>query len=97
MTGSLHVGPTCGVRIAIRQQLYVELEFAPHTSDNDRGCLVELLAAQAGLVDVVITHWPPTKAAIHPKFEGDALNPYLINDRDDPGAPGRREALRSSG
>ena len=43
----------------------------------------ERLAAQAGQVDVVITHWPPTKDAIHPKHEGDALNPYFINDRAD--------------
>ena len=41
-----------------------------------------LLAAQAGCVDVVITHWPPTKEAIHPKFDGDPLNPYFINDRE---------------
>ena len=43
----------------------------------------DLLAAQAGQVDVVITHWPPTKGAIHPRFEGDMLNPYFINDRED--------------
>ena len=43
----------------------------------------ELLAAQAGKVEVIITHWPPTKGAIHPKFEGDKLNPYFYNDRED--------------
>ena len=43
----------------------------------------ELLAAQAGRVDVMITHWPPTKDALHPKFEGNELNPYFINDRED--------------
>ena len=43
----------------------------------------ELLAAQAGKVDVIITHWPPTKAAMHPKFKGDKLNPYFYNDRED--------------
>ena len=43
----------------------------------------ELLAMQAGKVDVVITHWPPTKEAIHQIFKGDALNPYFINDRED--------------
>ena len=42
-----------------------------------------LLARQAGRVDVVITHWPPTLEAIHPKFEGDEMNPYFINDRED--------------
>ncbi len=43
----------------------------------------DLLSAQAGQVDVVITHWPPTKEAIHPIFDGDKLNPYFINDRED--------------
>lgn len=43
----------------------------------------DALQSQAGRVDVVITHWPPTKAAIHPKFDGDALNPYFINDEPD--------------
>ena len=43
----------------------------------------ERLLAQAGQVDVVITHWPPTKAALHPQFEGDSLNPYVYNDRED--------------
>ena len=36
-----------------------------------------MLRAQAGNVDVVITHWPPTRDATHPKFEGDSLNPYF--------------------
>ena len=39
------------------------------------------LEAQAGEVDVVITHWPPTRDAMHPKFEGDCLNPYFYNLR----------------
>ena len=43
----------------------------------------ELLREHAGALDVVITHWPPTKEAIHPKFDGDELNPYFINDRED--------------
>ena len=42
----------------------------------------DLLAAQGGQVDVVVTHWPPTKEAIHPKFYGDSLNPYFVNDRE---------------
>ena len=42
-----------------------------------------LLERQAGRVDVMITHWPPTLEAIHPKFEGDEINPYFINDRED--------------
>ena len=43
----------------------------------------DLLAAQASRVDVVITHWPPSKEAIHPIFEGDKYNAYFINDRED--------------
>ena len=43
----------------------------------------ESLREHAGALDVVITHWPPTKEAIHPKFDGDSLNPYFINDRED--------------
>ena len=43
----------------------------------------DLLAAQAGKADVVITHWPPTKGAIHPRLVGDPLNPYMFNDRED--------------
>ena len=41
------------------------------------------LEAQAGEVDVVITHWPPTRDAMHPKFEGDCLNPYFYNDHEE--------------
>ena len=43
----------------------------------------DLLVEQAGQVDVVVTHWPPTKGAIHPKFDGDSMNPYFVNDRED--------------
>ena len=43
----------------------------------------DLLREHAGRVDVVVTHWPPTKEAIHPKFDGDSLNPYFINDQED--------------
>ena len=50
---------------------------------NDHLVQTHLLEAQAGKVDVVVTHWPPTKAAIHPKFDGDILNPYFINDKED--------------
>ncbi len=42
----------------------------------------DLLRRYAGRVDVVVTHWPPTKEAIHPKFDGDSLNPYFINDKE---------------
>ena len=42
-----------------------------------------LLRAQAGSVDVVITHWPPTRQAIAPRFQGDRLNGYFVNDRED--------------
>ena len=42
----------------------------------------ELLRAQAGLVDVVITHWPPTRHATAPRFRDDALNGYFVNDQE---------------
>ncbi len=48
-----------------------------HHAQTDR------LAAEAGRVDVVVTHWPPTKEAMHPRFEGDALNAYFYNDQPD--------------
>ena len=41
------------------------------------------MLAHAGNVDVVVTHWPPTKDAIHPRYRGDRLNPYFINNRED--------------
>ena len=43
----------------------------------------KVLRAQAGEVDVVITHWPPTMDAIAPRLEGDDLNGYFVNDRED--------------
>lgn len=43
----------------------------------------EALRAQAGQVDVVITHWPPTRHATAPRFRGDALNGYFTNDKED--------------
>ena len=42
-----------------------------------------LLREQAGQVDVVVTHWPPTLVAVAPRFKGDALNGYFVNDRED--------------
>ena len=42
-----------------------------------------LLVERGGSADVDITHWPPTLEAIHPKFKGDALNPYFVNARED--------------
>ena len=42
-----------------------------------------LLDAVAGQVDVVVTHWPPTRDAIPVRLEGDALNCYYVNARAD--------------
>ena len=53
----------------------------------------ERLRAAAGEVDVVVTHWPPTKEAIHPRFYGDLLNPYFIKRPPRPGARGGRPAV----
>ena len=41
------------------------------------------LEAVAGQVDVVVTHWPPTRDAIPPRLERDPLNPYYCNSRAD--------------
>ena len=43
----------------------------------------KIMLSFAGKIDVVITHWPPTKEAIHPFYDGDPMNPYFINDRED--------------
>ena len=53
---------------------------ARHINQHLAQC--DLLAAQAGHVDVVVTHWPPTKGAMHPRFEGVSLSPYFYNDRE---------------
>ena len=37
----------------------------------------------AGQVDVVVTHWPPTLHAVAPRFSGDPLNGYFVNDCED--------------
>ena len=40
-----------------------------------------VLRAQAGCLDVVVTHWPPTRDARHPRYADDSLNPYYVNDK----------------
>ena len=41
----------------------------------------ENITAQAGKVDVVVTHFPPTLEAIDQElYNGDPFNPYFIND-----------------
>ena len=60
---------------------------------NHHMAQTDLLARQAGQVDVVITHWPPTKEAIHPKFDGDELKPLFHQRPRGPGAGDRREAV----
>ncbi|MXZ29020.1 MAG: hypothetical protein F4222_12705 [Gammaproteobacteria bacterium] len=42
-----------------------------------------LLREQAGWVDVVITHWPPTLHAVAPGFKDDALTGYFVNDNEE--------------
>ena len=50
---------------------------------NEHARQTRLLRQQAGSVDVVVTHWPPTRHAIAPRFEGDELNGYFVNDCED--------------
>ena len=45
----------------------------------------KLLRDEADLVDVVITHWPPARDAIAPRFKDDGMNGYFVNDREDLG------------
>ena len=52
-----------------------------HLSEHFRQ--TELLRALAGQVDVVITHWPPTRQAIAPRWRGNSLNGYFVNDQED--------------
>lgn len=33
--------------------------------------------------DIWVTHWPPFLQSIHPKYAGDPLNPYFVNDLED--------------
>lgn len=41
------------------------------------------LLMEAGFVDVVITHFPPSMKALDKKYEGSILNDYFINSEDD--------------
>ena len=54
---------------------------ARHLKEHARQ--TQLLSKEAGHVDVVITHWPPTIHAVAPQDEGDLLNGYYVNDRED--------------
>jgi len=54
---------------------------ARHQEEHARQTM--LLREEADLVDVVITHWPPTHDAFAPRFKGGGLNGYFVNDRED--------------
>lgn len=54
---------------------------ARHLDEHARQ--TRLLREQAGRVDVVVTHWPPTRDALAPRFKGDGLNSYFVNDRQE--------------
>ena len=68
-------------------------DFSPNYSDfgqwnikrhlEEHARQTRLLRDEADLVDVVITHWPPTRHAVAPRFKGDGLNNYFVNDRED--------------
>ncbi|MCY3988204.1 MAG: metallophosphoesterase [Gammaproteobacteria bacterium] len=68
-------------------------DFSPQFADSGRWTIARhldehasqtrLLREQAGRVDVVITHWPPTRAAVAPRFKDDGLNGYFVNDREE--------------
>ena len=79
-------------RSHLRDVEYGISDFSPKFSDFGRWTIARhlqeharqtrLLREQAGRVDVVITHWPPTLDAVAPRFEGDPLNGYFVNDRE---------------
>ena len=54
-----------------------------HRHIEEHHIQTEQLRAHAGEVDVVITHWPPTKQATAPRFSGSDMNAYFVNDRED--------------
>lgn len=41
------------------------------------------LARDPDVPKIVVTHWPPTRGSLHPRFANDALSPYFINDYPD--------------
>ena len=76
----------------LRDVEYAICDFSPKVSDFGRWTIARhleeharqtrLLREQAGQVDVVVTHWPPTRHAIAPRFEGDPYNGCFVNDRE---------------
>lgn len=48
-----------------------------HLEEHERQ--TALLREQAGKVDVVVTHWPPTRHATAPRFLNSLINPYFVN------------------
>ena len=54
---------------------------ARHLDEHARQ--TRLLREQAGRVDVIVTHWPPTRDALAPRFKGDSLNSYFVNDSEE--------------
>ena len=79
-------------RSFLRDVEYGISDFSPKVSDFGRWTITRhleeharqtrLLREQAGQVDVVITHWPPTLHAIAPRYEGDPYNGCFVNDRE---------------
>ena len=67
-------------------------DFSPRYNDSGRWTIArhleeharqtQLLHAQAGQVDVVITHWPPTLDAVAPQFKDDLLKGTLSTTGD---------------
>ena len=52
-----------------------------HLEEHSRQ--TRLLREQAGLVNIIVTHWPPTLDAVALRFHGDGLNGYFVNDHKD--------------
>ena len=54
---------------------------ARHLEEHARQ--TRLLREHTESIDVVVTHWPPTLHAVAPRFEGDALSGYFVNNNED--------------
>ena len=80
-------------RESLHDAEYCLTDFSPKFSDFGRWTIArhleeharqtQLLREQASMVDVMITHWPPTLHAVAPRFQGDALNGYFVNNHED--------------
>lgn len=44
---------------------------------------IEFIRKNADKKSIVVTHFPPSRGSEHPRYAGDILNHYFVNDMDD--------------